>query len=371
MVVTALGLLLGGRADSGAVRSGARQARVEGVVAAGATRRAPGTPSPPRSTRPAARSRTTGSCWPATCPPRVAPARSWAARRCRSPPWRRSPSRWSPSTASPTSTGCCSPGPSATRSTGSAGQGARPRRPPTATLYTPAAAPSRPSSPRSSRTARERAREADLLRFGLGEIEAVAPEPGEDSALAAEESRLGFADTLRAAAEQAREALSSEESAPDALAAVAAARAQLEAVREHDPEAGELADRLAEVTYLLSDVAADVASYATRIDTDPARLGGGLRAAGRADRADPQVRREHRRGAGLGRAVVHPAARPRLHRRAHRAAPRRAGDAARRAGRGRRSPHRRPHRGRRPAVRPGHRRSSHCSRCPTRASTSR
>ena len=35
MVVTALGLLLGGRADSGAVRSGAKQARVEGVVSTG------------------------------------------------------------------------------------------------------------------------------------------------------------------------------------------------------------------------------------------------------------------------------------------------------------------------------------------------
>ncbi|HEX6516811.1 MAG TPA: AAA family ATPase, partial [Nocardioidaceae bacterium] len=32
MVVTALGLLLGGRADTGAVRSGAGRARVEGVV---------------------------------------------------------------------------------------------------------------------------------------------------------------------------------------------------------------------------------------------------------------------------------------------------------------------------------------------------
>ena len=66
-------------------------------------------------------------------------------------------------------------------------------------------------------TARERAREADLLRFGLGEIEAVDPQPGEDAALAAEESRLGFADTLRTAAEQAREALSSEHDQPDAL----------------------------------------------------------------------------------------------------------------------------------------------------------
>ncbi len=43
-------------------------------------------------------------------------------------------------------------------------------------------------------------------------------------------------------------------------------------MRDHDAEAGELADRLAEITYLVSDVAADVASYATRIDTDPTRL---------------------------------------------------------------------------------------------------
>ncbi len=120
---------------------------------------------------------------------------------------------------------------------------------------------------------RERAQEADLLRFGLGEVEAVAPEPGEDAVLAAEESRLGFADTLRTAAEQAREALSSEEGNPDALTTASAARTLLDGVREHDTEAGELADRLAELTYLLSDLAADVASYAARIDTDPARLG--------------------------------------------------------------------------------------------------
>jgi DNA repair protein RecN (Recombination protein N) len=121
-------------------------------------------------------------------------------------------------------------------------------------------------------SAQERAREADQLRFGLTEIEAVSPEPGEDTALAAEEGRLGFADTLRTAAEQAREALSSEQGSPDALATTSTARSLLEGVREHDPQAGELADRLAEVTYLLSDVAADVASYAARLDTDPARL---------------------------------------------------------------------------------------------------
>jgi DNA repair protein RecN (Recombination protein N) len=121
-------------------------------------------------------------------------------------------------------------------------------------------------------TARERAREADLLRFGVQEIEAVAPRPGEDEALAEEEQRLGHADTLRAAAGSAREALSSDEGNPDALAAVAAARTLLDGVRDHDPAAGELADRVAEITYLLSDVAADVASYADGLEADPARL---------------------------------------------------------------------------------------------------
>lgn len=120
--------------------------------------------------------------------------------------------------------------------------------------------------------ARERAREADVLRLGLTEIEAVDPQPGEDVSLAQEEARLGFADTLRAAAELAREALSSETDQPDALGTVAAARRALDSVREHDEEAGRLADRVAEVSYLLSDAAADVASYATGLETDPARL---------------------------------------------------------------------------------------------------
>ncbi|GGU32876.1 DNA repair protein RecN [Nocardioides albus] len=121
--------------------------------------------------------------------------------------------------------------------------------------------------------ARERAQEADLLRFGLGEIEAVSPEAGEDVTLAQEEEKLGYADTLRTAAEQAREALSSEDiDSPDALGAVSVARQALDSVRDHDPDAAALAERLAEVTYLLSDVAADVASYATGVETDPARL---------------------------------------------------------------------------------------------------
>ena len=121
-------------------------------------------------------------------------------------------------------------------------------------------------------SARERAREADVLRLGLEEIEAVDPQPGEEASLATEESRLGYADTLRTAAESAREALSSDRDSPDALGALAGARRALESVREHDPEVAGLADRVAEVSYLLADVAADVASYSTSVETDPARL---------------------------------------------------------------------------------------------------
>src|SRR5690348_14964740 len=44
--------------------------------------------------------------------------------------------------------------------------------------------------------ARDRAREADVLRFGLAEIDAADPQPGEDVALAAELVRLSHADLL-------------------------------------------------------------------------------------------------------------------------------------------------------------------------------
>jgi DNA repair protein RecN (Recombination protein N) len=119
---------------------------------------------------------------------------------------------------------------------------------------------------------RERAREADLLRFGLDEIAAVDPQPGEDSALADEEERLAHADALRTAAESARLLLSNDEEDPDALGSLAAARATLEGVRAHDPEAAALSDRLAEASYLVSDLAADAASYAAGLESDPTRL---------------------------------------------------------------------------------------------------
>ncbi|MBC6462711.1 DNA repair protein RecN [Actinomadura sp. HBU206391] len=124
--------------------------------------------------------------------------------------------------------------------------------------------------------ARDRAQEADLLRFGLEEIEKVDPKPGEDTELATEEERLGHADALRTAATTAHEALLGDPTAvvaaADAVGLLGSARNALEAVRGHDPALATLADRLAEVGYLLADAGGELASYAESVEADPTRL---------------------------------------------------------------------------------------------------
>ena len=121
--------------------------------------------------------------------------------------------------------------------------------------------------------ARERTQEVDVLRFGLEEIEAVDLQPGEPQALAVEEARLGHADTLRAATETAREALLGDDTeGSDATGLVADARTALEQAGVEDPELDELVGRLREVGYLLADLGADLGSYASGVETDPARL---------------------------------------------------------------------------------------------------
>jgi DNA repair protein RecN (Recombination protein N) len=122
--------------------------------------------------------------------------------------------------------------------------------------------------------AAERARESELLRLGLAEVEAVAPQAGEDVALRAEVDRLANADDLRAAAAAAQAALTGDEAgeAPDALGLLTAARRGLEAVEGLDPALGALGRRAAEAAFLVADVAGDLASYTAGIDADPARL---------------------------------------------------------------------------------------------------
>ena len=124
-------------------------------------------------------------------------------------------------------------------------------------------------------TVRDRAREAEMLRVGLAELEAAALEPGEDDALLAEEGRLAHADALLTAAHEARLQLSGDDDGvgQDVPARLDRARKALDRVREHDSQAGALADRLAELGYLAADLGTEVAGYAASVDADPTRLG--------------------------------------------------------------------------------------------------
>ena len=124
--------------------------------------------------------------------------------------------------------------------------------------------------------ARARVAEAAELRAGLTEIEKLNPVAGEAAALRAEEERLANADALHAAATTAHEALLGDPTAAsegaDAVTLLSQARRALDAVRRHDAEIDGVAERLSEATYLLSEVAGELASYVQSLDADPARL---------------------------------------------------------------------------------------------------
>ncbi|WP_160666602.1 DNA repair protein RecN [Pseudarthrobacter sp. ATCC 49987] len=123
--------------------------------------------------------------------------------------------------------------------------------------------------------ARERLREAESLEAALAEIDAVDPQPGEDESLKAEAVKLANVEELRIAATTAHQALIAEDfgDGNDATALVDAAKRTLEHVAEHDEELGSAAARLAEVGFLLNDIATELASYQAALDTEgPERL---------------------------------------------------------------------------------------------------
>ncbi|MFD9002965.1 DNA repair protein RecN [Streptomyces sp. NPDC059582] len=123
--------------------------------------------------------------------------------------------------------------------------------------------------------ARERAQEADMLRYGLDEVAGVEPRAGEDVELAEEAERLGHAEALSSAATAAHAALAGNPEDPegiDAATLVAGAQRALEAVRSHDPALAALTDRIGEIGILLGDVAGELAGYADDLDADPLRL---------------------------------------------------------------------------------------------------
>ncbi|MFJ4996518.1 DNA repair protein RecN [Microbacterium sp. NPDC088619] len=116
-----------------------------------------------------------------------------------------------------------------------------------------------------------RAEEASRLREALALIEAAAPEPGEDVELSARAERLANAEELRLAATLAHSALSSEEGEPDASALIAEARRVLE--RVSDTALTDISAALADIGYRIADVAGQLSAYLADLDeTGPHEL---------------------------------------------------------------------------------------------------
>ena len=119
--------------------------------------------------------------------------------------------------------------------------------------------------------AREREREIDLLRHQLEEIDAAQVRVGESAELAAEAERLANAESLQQAAALAHQLLEDDDDAGAATALGAAARA-VHGPGGHDRALGELAERAQALAAEVGDLASSLRAYAEAVLVDPARL---------------------------------------------------------------------------------------------------
>jgi DNA repair protein RecN (Recombination protein N) len=117
-----------------------------------------------------------------------------------------------------------------------------------------------------------RQREADDLRLAIAEIEAAAPQPGEDAQLTERAERLTNREELRIAAASARESLSAETiDAVDVTALIDGARRELERASAHDSELAALASQIEGISFQVSEIAGELSSYLAGLDEDGAR----------------------------------------------------------------------------------------------------
>lgn len=122
---------------------------------------------------------------------------------------------------------------------------------------------------------RARLQEVELLTHQLEQIDAVDPQPGEDVELAGEADVLGNAEDLRVGADRAHRLLSDPDSfgGDDVVGRIARAGDELSRLVEHDPRLAEAHRSLGELGVLAADVAGELSTYAADIEADPARLG--------------------------------------------------------------------------------------------------
>lgn len=115
----------------------------------------------------------------------------------------------------------------------------------------------------------EVARDSDYLRFVAEEIDRVDPQPGEDAVLEARLPQLQHAERLAEAADEASRLLRGDGGALDQLAEASAALGRVDGI---DPLLDGIAARLAEVEALVDDAGTSARQYRDGVEHDPAAL---------------------------------------------------------------------------------------------------
>lgn len=118
--------------------------------------------------------------------------------------------------------------------------------------------------------AAERGSRLELLRYQVGELEALALEPGEVASLQEEQSRLANRGRLAEAARNAL-VLAYEADDGDAHALVSRATGTLKAAAELDPTLAEPLRLLGEATIALNEAGRALSAYLEALDVDPER----------------------------------------------------------------------------------------------------
>lgn len=116
----------------------------------------------------------------------------------------------------------------------------------------------------------EKARQMDLLRYQIDEIEAAAVRIGEQEELAQERDAIRNREKIATAVELAKALLSGDEDNSGILSDVARAVSEMERAASYLPEAEEAAQKLHEAGYLLED--ADGLLHSLDLDFDPSAL---------------------------------------------------------------------------------------------------
>ncbi len=109
----------------------------------------------------------------------------------------------------------------------------------------------------------------DLLTFQLEEIEKAALKPGEEEELRAEQERLRYAEKLSQGTGQAYQVLYGEDRS--VVGTLGTIKSDLEKLARLDARLSPILERIQESAYVLEDAGRDLMSYADRVVFDPGR----------------------------------------------------------------------------------------------------